>query len=249
MLEQYFRIYCDYQQTDWASLLPLAEFSYNNSKHSATTLSPFFANYGFHPTMSLLPTSPDSQTPAADSYIQQLQHAQLVLQRELLKARSAMEVSANRRRRPAPLLIPGQLVWLLRRNISTTRPSSKLDVRRLGPFPISGQVGSSSFRLDLPPTMHIHPVFHVSLLEPHVPNTFPGRVETIPPPIHVDGLPEFEVREILDSRWRRRKLQYFVDWVGYDISERSWQPVNNLNNAKSAIDDFHSRFPSRPHPP
>ena len=88
--------------------------------------------------------------------------------------------------------------------------------------------------------MHIHPVFHVSLLEPHVPNTFLGRVETFPPPIQVDGLPEFEVREILDSRWRRRKLQYFVDWVGYDISERSWQPVNNLNNAKSAIDEFHS---------
>ena len=44
VLEQYLRMYCDYQQTDWASILPLAEFSYNNSKHSATTLSPFFAN-------------------------------------------------------------------------------------------------------------------------------------------------------------------------------------------------------------
>ena len=73
VLEQYLRIYCDYQQTDWASLLPLAEFTYNNSKHSATTLSPFFANYGFHPSMSLLPTSPHSTTPAADSYIQNLQ--------------------------------------------------------------------------------------------------------------------------------------------------------------------------------
>ena len=47
----------------------MAEFSYNNSKHSATTLSPFFANYGFHPNMSLLPTDPDSKTPAADSYV------------------------------------------------------------------------------------------------------------------------------------------------------------------------------------
>ena len=79
VLEQYFRIYCDYQQIDWASLLPLAEFSYNNSKHSATTLSPFFANYEFHPSMSLLPTDPDSKTPAADSYVNQLQQAQVVL--------------------------------------------------------------------------------------------------------------------------------------------------------------------------
>ena len=69
VLEQYLRMYCDFQQTDWASLLPMAEFSYNNSQHSSTTLSPFYANYGFHPRMSLLPPSPNSPTPAADSYV------------------------------------------------------------------------------------------------------------------------------------------------------------------------------------
>ena len=249
VLEQYLRIYCDYQQTDWASLLPLAEFSYNNSKHSATTLSPFFANYGFHPSMSLLPTSPDSPTPAADSYVLQLQQAQVVLQRELLKARKAMEVSANRRRRPAPTLLPGAKVWLLRRNISTIRPCSKLDVRRLGPFSIIGPVGTSSFRLDLPPSMHIHPVFHVSLLEPHVANTFPGRLQRIPPPIQVAGFPEFEVRKILDSKIFRRKIWYFVDWVGYDVKEQSWQPVENLSNATLAIAAFHSQYPQCPVPP
>ena len=100
-------MYSDYQQTDWASLLPMAEFSYNNSKHSATTLTLFYANYGFHPKMSLLPPSPNSQTPAADSYVEQLREAQITLQRELLKARKAMELSANRRRRPAPNLVPG----------------------------------------------------------------------------------------------------------------------------------------------
>ena len=160
-----------------------------------------------------------------------------------------METSANRRRRPAPALLPDDKLWLLRRNISTTRPSSKLDVRRLGPFPIIGPVDTSSFRLDLPPSMHIHPVFHVSLLEPHVANTFPGRVEKIPPPFHVDGFPEFEVREILNSKILRRKIWYFVDWVGYDISERSWQLVENLANAQSAISDFHLRYPDRPTPP
>ena len=119
------------------------------------------------------------------------------------------------------LALPIQKVWLLQRNISTTRPSAKLNIRRLGPFAIIGQVGTSSFRLDLPPSMHIHPVFYVSLLEQHVANTFPNRVKTIPPPLHVDGLPEFEVKEILDSKIRRRKIRYFVDWVGYDVFERS----------------------------
>ena len=136
VLEQYLRIYTDYQQTDWASLLPLAEFSYNNSKHSATSLTPFFANYGFHLRMSLLPPSPDFPTHAADSYVKQLRDTQDVLQRELKKCREAMERSTNQRRRPAPSLVVGLKVWPLRRHINTTRPSPKLDVRRLGTFPI-----------------------------------------------------------------------------------------------------------------
>ena len=97
-------------------------------------------------------------------------------------------------------------MWLLRRHVSTTRPSSKLDVRRLGPFAIIGQVGSSAYCLELPSSMHINPVFHVTLLEPHVLNTFPERVVEVPLLIQVDGLPEFEVNSILDSRFRRRKI-------------------------------------------
>ena len=159
-----------------------------------------------------------------------------------------MELSANRRRRPAPNLLPGQKVWLLRRHVSTTRPSSKLDVRRLGPFSIIEPIEASAFRLQLPSSMQIHPVFHVSLLELHVENTFPGRAVDIPLPIQVDGFPEFEVHSILDSRFKRSKLEYLVDWIGYDASDRTWEPAENLTNAKDAVATFHIQFPSRPRP-
>ena len=99
-----------------------------------------------------------------------------------------MEMSANRRRRVAPYLVVGHKVWLLRRHITTMRPSAKLDVRRQGPFEIMEQIGSSAFRLKLP---KIHGVFHVSLLEPHVANSFPNRVVDPPPLIQVDGVEEF----------------------------------------------------------
>jgi transposase InsO family protein len=58
-LEQYLRIFCDYQQDNWYELLPLAEFTYNNAKHSSTQISPFFANYGYHPraTMRVRPVT------------------------------------------------------------------------------------------------------------------------------------------------------------------------------------------------
>ena len=159
-----------------------------------------------------------------------------------------MELSANRRRRPAPNLAPGQKVWLLRRHISTRRPSSKLDVRRLGPYPIVEAVGKSAYKLLLPRSMTIHPVFHVSLLELHVANTFPGRVVPPPLPTEVDGLPEFEVNKILDSKFWRRQLYYLVDWVGYNVSEQSWEPAVNLAHATLAVQEFHTRCPDRPRP-
>ena len=48
-LEQYLRTYYNYQQSDWAHLLPLAEFVYNNAPSATTKILPFFANKGYHP--------------------------------------------------------------------------------------------------------------------------------------------------------------------------------------------------------
>ena len=42
-----------YQQEDWVDFLAMAEFSYNNSIHASTKVSPFIANYGFHPRFSI----------------------------------------------------------------------------------------------------------------------------------------------------------------------------------------------------
>ena len=44
-LETYLRIFVNDEQDNWASLLLLAEFAYNNSVHSATSLTPFLVVY------------------------------------------------------------------------------------------------------------------------------------------------------------------------------------------------------------
>jgi len=48
-LEQYLRSYCTYQQDDWVSLLPFAEYAYNTSTSESIKASPFEINYGFAP--------------------------------------------------------------------------------------------------------------------------------------------------------------------------------------------------------
>jgi hypothetical protein len=54
-LEQYFRIHGNYQQSNWLELLPLVEFAYNNALSVTTGVSPFFANKGYHPNLTIHP--------------------------------------------------------------------------------------------------------------------------------------------------------------------------------------------------
>ena len=54
-LEQYLRIYCTYQQDNWSNLLPMAEFAYNNAPNASTGITPFYANKGYHPNITVRP--------------------------------------------------------------------------------------------------------------------------------------------------------------------------------------------------
>jgi len=85
----------------------------------------------------------------------------------------------------------------------------------MGPFKVLKVVGEGKLacKLELPAQMRVHPVFHVSLLEPYHENALPGRVQEPSLPVEVEGELEYEVAEILDSKIEGRKLKYLVDWV------------------------------------
>jgi hypothetical protein len=97
----------------------------------------------------------------------------------------------------------------------------------------------------------MHPVFHVSQLEPHVPNTIPNRVQPPPLPIIVNSEPEYEIAKILDSKIDRRrrncKLLYFVRWLRYKGTddETEWLLATELGHASDLVSDFHSRYPGK----
>ena len=100
----------------------------------------------------------------------------------------------------------------------------------------------------------VHPVFHVSMLEPATPNTIPNRVQPSPPPVFIDGELEFEIAKILDSKVDQRrcncKLLYLVRWTGYASTneETSWILATELGNAPELVTDYHMAYPAKPGP-
>jgi len=107
---------------------------------------------------------------------------------------------------------PGDRVYLDASDIKTTCLSLKLSHRRLGPFEIERQVGPLAYRLKLPHGLRqLHLVFNVVKLSATPDDPIPGRKPRAPlPPIVVDGEPEWEVEEILDSRWHWRRFQFLI---------------------------------------
>lgn len=247
-LEQYLRCFINYQQDDWSTLLPMAEFSYNNTVHASTNQTPFFALTGLHPRFHVDVPRVAASTPKAHARLEQLKTIQEDLRFHIASAQESQERYYNQHRQSQPNFQPGDKVWLLRKHIKTVRPSDKLDVVRLGPYAIVEAVNSRSYRLDLRDQMpRTHPVFHVSLLEPYHANDIQGRILPPPPPVEIEGHDEFEVESIFDSRFRYRKLQYLIKWLGYDETE--WHSYTDITHCEELLEEFHSRHPDKPGPP
>src|SRR5271154_1511729 len=151
-------------QDDWFDWLAPGEFAYNNRSHSSTGHSPFYLDHGRHPRTPLTIDCPDSSNPAANTFLTNHQDAQSRAEQALLQAAETMKYYADCKRKQAPTYKEGQQVWLDIRNLKTGRPSKKFDVRRTGPFTILEKITPLAYRLQLPLSWKIHPVFHVSLL-------------------------------------------------------------------------------------
>jgi len=93
-LKQYLRVYCNYQQDNWSKLLPLAEFAYNNALSATTGVSPFFANKGYHPNITVYPERDIASSRACDFAID-LDELQSTLKTEISVAQQCYQKSTD----------------------------------------------------------------------------------------------------------------------------------------------------------
>ena len=138
----------------------------------------------------------------------------------------------------------GNKVLLSTHNINNPvdkqRPTKKLSPKFIGPYIIIEKIPSVTYKLNLPLSLKIHPVFHISLLKSYNVTDEFERILSSSAIITSDYEEEYEVESILDKRIIHKKPQYLVKWTGYPLYNTTWKSLENLNNAFDLVQAFES---------
>src|SRR5262249_6836741 len=160
---------------NWDEYLAAAEFAYNNSVQFSTGFTPFFLDNGQHPTtptaLMVTRTPQETNVAAADQLTVHWQNNLKIAKDALVDAQARQAEYANRQRRDDKFEVD-DLVLLSSAHITPPqtrqRPTKKLSYKFLGPFRVCQVVTPVVYKLDLPASFKVHPVFHVSLLKRYV---------------------------------------------------------------------------------
>jgi Chromo (CHRromatin Organisation MOdifier) domain len=151
---------------------------------------------------------------------------------ELARSRMAERIKSN--------FVPfkkGQMVWLDSRHLKTNY-HKKMAPKWEGPFEIEEVLGPVTYQLKLPESWWIHKAFHAALLWPYWENEVYGENYIWPPPDIEEGEEVYEVEQILKHRKHGRGYEYLIKWVGYLITEASWEPKSNLTGATDILQEY-----------
>ena len=241
-LEEVLRHFVSPRQDDWDKHLDLAEFAVNDSVSPSTGYTPFYLAYGEHP-LSPIDVAAEVVVPAAQSFTQHMAEALHHARSKLQEAQLRQAQQANKHRREVQFQA-GDKVRLSTANLRLpSSMSKKLTPKYVGPFVVEKPVGKVAYKLKLPPSLPVHPVFHVSLLQPwHKDDEFPDHGELSPPPPIYEDDNQWRVDKLLDKRRRRFSprgpwvTEYLVRWDGYGPEDDEW--VRDSNIEDSLIEEY-----------
>lgn len=236
---------------DFTEGLPYIQAGINNTVAAATGHTPNEICYGFRlqDNLGLLSDMP------AEDWSKLSMHYREIAEESIAWAGMVAKTYYDGKHTPIDLREGSQVYLRLHHGYTIPGISNKkLSPQRVGPFKILKKVGPLAYRLELPPTMAIHPVISVAQLEPvpesDDPYSRPRPDQERPPPVEMEGAddpaPQYEIERLLDKRISRGKVQYLVKWQGYGPADNVWYNMDDLANARDLVDEYEQHAALRP---
>ncbi|KAJ0920389.1 putative nucleotidyltransferase, Ribonuclease H [Helianthus annuus] len=233
-LEGYLRSMCMDAPLTWVKWIPLAQWWYNTTWHSAIKMSPYEALFGVKPNLHI-PYIPGDTPIAAVEELHRNREAMIQrLKKNLEAARNIMKQLSDNHRIDREFQV-GDWVYVklhpFAQQSLKTHHNRKLSPKYFGPFLVIKKVGKVAYKLDLPPTAQIHHTFHVSLLKK-------AQGSLIPTADLPQG-PRFvlQPRAVLDrqlvKRGNKAAMKVLIHWEGLPMTDASWE----------FLEDVQARFP------
>ncbi len=164
MMEAYLRAFVNLEQDDWARLLPMTEFAYNNAKNTSIGHSPFELNCGYHPRVSFKEdVNPRSRSRSTNELGKELRELIEVCYQNLIHGQELQKRAYDKGVKSCSYAL-GKKVWLNSKYIKT-KSNKKLKSKFFRPFRVLYAIGKPAYKLELPTKWKIYDVFHMSLLE------------------------------------------------------------------------------------
>ncbi|KAD3067044.1 hypothetical protein E3N88_34924 [Mikania micrantha] len=228
-LESYLRSMSMDAPLQWVKWLPLAQWLYNTTFHSAIKISPYEALFGIKPPIHIPYTPGDTQVAAVEELHRDREAMIKQLKFNLEKARNRMQQQVNSKCIDRSFKA-GDWVYLklqpfVQKSLKL-HSNQKLSPRYFGPYLVLERIGSCAYKLDLLPDSSIHPTFHVSLLKP----AYGSAAPTIPLPT----APRFQLQPhaIIDrkivQKGHKAVLKVLVHRENLSLAEATWEPFEDF---------------------
>jgi hypothetical protein len=228
-LEGYLRCFVSDKQAQWFKWLPLAEWWYNTSFHTATKMTPFMALYGYHPPSITSSLKEKSKFQAVEDHIENQQQVLQILKDNLTMAQNRMKQQADQHRSERSFEV-GDWVFLRlqpykQMSLKQAKKDNKLSPKYYGPYKVLQKIGTMAYKLELPASSRVHPVFHVSCLKKVIGDKIP--VQTILRELDEEGKMILEPEAITDTRIRQLRnrsiSEYLIKWRKLLAEDSTWE--------------------------
>jgi ElaB/YqjD/DUF883 family membrane-anchored ribosome-binding protein len=232
----------------------MTEFVSNAITSIFIELSAFMTNYEFESRMrfdslntetnDILSDKERILTQKATIIVEKMKNIWDFIKKKLVNAQKIQKKDADKHKTISSEYQFEDTIWLFIKNIKIERSFKKLNHKWIDFYKIK-KIMTDVCQLNLSQSMKIHDTSHISLLRKVAIDFLIEQISSSSSSIVIEEEKEYEIDDILNSRYHYEKLQYRVEWIDHS-SDKAWYLAENFQKQfKKILNDYHQRYSSK----